>query len=221
VPGEILRAQTQMRRAWLADDPLCRPTRVDRVLRHGGRVPFKSLELEVLHAPGHTEGHLLLFEPSSGSLLTGDHLMGNAVPFTATHYTGSGPEPSDPLGRRPRFRGLPAYLASLQELRARRFRALLPAHGGVLQHAQRAIQQAILFYEVRIQRVERALHRIAGQHGEATAWQVWRQVFPKADPVREMRNRMYLVIGALDLFEAQGTVTLRRRDDGSLAFRPR
>ena len=92
---------------------------------------------------------------------------------------------------------------------------------GILTRPASTIQEALLFYEVRIQRIERALHQAAAPTGWATAWAVWQRVFPKADPVREMRNRMTMVIGALDGFEDEGRVAVDRRDDGALVFRPR
>jgi len=75
---------------------------------------------------------------------------------------------------------------------------------------------------VRVQRVERALRRACAAEGSApvTPWQVWRDVFPKADPVGEMRNRMFLVLGALDLFEAEGRVAVERDAAGALRYRP-
>jgi len=220
VPGELLERQLRMKHAWLEEDPLCAPTSVERVVRSGDLIPFKDFCFEVLHAPGHTEGHLLLYERASGALLTGDHLMGNAVPFTANHYLGGAPEPGDALSRRPRFQGLSRYMASLRALRGQTFQSLLPAHGGVLLHPRRSIEDAILFYEVRIQRVARALHAVADERGAASAWEIWQRVFPKADPLREMRNRMFLVIGALDIFEETGQLRVERADDGSLRFRP-
>jgi glyoxylase-like metal-dependent hydrolase (beta-lactamase superfamily II) len=221
VPEELLARQTALRRRWVAEDPLCEATRVDRRLRAGDRVPFKDFELEVIHAPGHTAGHLLLYEEASGTLLTGDHLMGNAVPFTDNYYLEGGPDPADPLRRRPRFRGLPRYLESLRRLRGGAFRTILPAHGGVLERPARVVDDALLFYEVRVQRVDRALRRVVRAGGGATAWEVWQALFPKADPVTEMRTRMLMVIGALDLLEDEERVAVRRRPDGVLEQRPR
>ena len=221
VPGDLLARQTAQRREWVSQDPLCEATRIDRVLRDGDRVAFKDFDLEVIHAPGHTPGHLLLHEPASGTLFTGDHLMGNAVPFTDNHYLeGARPDPADPLARRPRFQGLPRYMASLRELRGRRFRTILPAHGGLLERPARVIDDALLFYEVRIQRIARGLRKAAAASGRATAWEVWRGLFPKADPVTEMRTRMYMVIGALDILEGEGRLEVWRTPDGALAFEP-
>ncbi|RIL05441.1 MAG: hypothetical protein DCC71_10365 [Proteobacteria bacterium] len=221
VPIDLLARQAgRIRREVAGNPPLALAARVDRRLRDGERLPFKDFELEVLHAPGHTAGHIVLAERRSGVLLTGDHLMGNAVPFTESFDLSERPDAADPVGRRPRFRGLPSYLASLRRLRAGGFRCILPAHGGILDRPARVIDEAMLFYEVRVQRVERIAARIAAERGDASAWEIWQQLFPKLDPDTQMRTRMVMVIGALDVLEDQGRVTPHRRADGTLAFRP-
>jgi len=222
VPAGLRDRQRAARERSLSEDPLCEATAIDRRLRDGEVVPFKGFGLQVLHAPGHTAGHCLYSEPGSGALLTGDHLMGNAVPYTDQFLLDGPPDPRDALARPPRFRGLPLYLAGLRALRRQRFRTLLPAHGGVIDRAGRAIDEAILFYEVRIQRALRALRALAAEGGGfASAWQVWERLFPKADPVTQMRTRMYMVIGALDVLEDQRQLETRWRPDRTLEHRPR
>jgi len=221
VPEDLLARQAARIRSWIVEEPLlCRPTQVDRRLRSGERIPFKDFDLELIHAPGHTAGHVLLHEPRSCTLLTGDHLMGRSVPFTESYFVPGAPDPADPLRRRPRFRGLPAYLESLQRLRGQSFRCILPAHGGIIDRPARAIEEATLFYQVRIQRIERALARAAERYGRASAWEVWQILFPKLDPVLQMRTRMVMVIGGLDVLEAEGRVRVERGSDGSLVFAP-
>lgn len=221
VDDELIERQTRFRRKLLATSPsLCEATRVDRTLRSGDRIPFKDFELEVIHTPGHTEGHQVLYEERTGTLVTGDHLMGSAVPFTDTYYLEGAPDPGDPLARRPRFQGLPAYLTSLRRLRAGSYRKILPAHGGILERPARVIDEALLFYEVRVQRALRVLQALAGERAGTTAWEIWQRLFPKADRVREMRNRMLMVIGVIDVLEAQGRCQTRRRPDGVLVHNP-
>ena len=220
VPEDLIdRQRRHHTQATAEDPPLCEPTRVDRLLHDGDRIPFKDFELRVLHTPGHTAGHILLHESASGALITGDHIMGDAVPYTDNYYTSGLPDPSDPLRRRPRFKGLPAYMRSIRQLRRESYRVILPAHGGVITRAERAIEDALLFYEVRVQRIERGLRSLAAMGQEVTAWEIWRALFPNADPVSAMRKRMLMVIGALDVLEAGGSCETTRRDDGVLLHR--
>jgi glyoxylase-like metal-dependent hydrolase (beta-lactamase superfamily II) len=219
VPAELIERQRQRYTRNASDNealPLCEPTRVDCLLRHGDRVPFKDFELRVIHTPGHTAGHIVLHEAESDLLITGDHIMGDAVPYTDNYYTQGPPDPADPLRRRPRFKGLPEYMRSIRELRRGAYEVILPAHGGIINRAERAIEDALLFYEVRIQRIERGLRTLAAMGQDVSAWEIWRALFQKADPVTEMRKRMLMVIGALDVLEESGRCETIRRDDGTL-----
>lgn len=199
--------------------PICEATRVERMLRDGERIPFKDFELQVIHTPGHTAGHLVLLEAEHGVLITGDHVMGDAVPYTDNYYTSEPTDPVDPLRRRPRFKGLPAYMRSIRQLRRGSHEVILPAHGGIIGRPERALEDALLFYEVRVQRIERGLRSLAKMGQDVTAWEIWRALFPKADPAREMRKRMLMVIGALDVLEESGKTETARRDDGTLVHR--
>lgn len=116
---------------------------------------------------------------------------------------------------------LPAYLNSLRRLKTLGAGTILPAHGGVLRKANRAIDDALLFYDVRVQRIERGLRNLDAMGQDVTAWELWKALFPKADPVRQMRNRMLMVIGALDVLEEQGLCVTMRREDGVLLHRHR
>ncbi len=48
--------------------------KVDRVLRDGDALPFAG-GLQVVHAPGHTPGHIALYAQDRRALFTGDSLM--------------------------------------------------------------------------------------------------------------------------------------------------
>jgi len=72
-----------------------------------------------------------------------------------------------------------------------------------------------------VQRIARALGKLAAPRGSASAWEVWQSLFPKADPVTQMRTRMLMVIGGLDVLDDEGRVEPRRRDDGIVVYAPR
>ena len=220
VPRELVRTIGEQRRRKLAGEPpRCRATRVDRLLRDGDRVGFKDFALEVLHSPGHTAGHIVLHHEPSRVLLTGDQLMSGAVPNTENYFVGAWPEPSDPLRRRPRFRGLVEYRRSLRRLRALPLRALLPGYGGVIRNPERAIREALLYYDVRVQRIERSLRSVSAIGQWVSAFEIWRALFPGESPLAGMRSHLLTIIGALDVLESDGLCTSTRRDDGVLVHR--
>ncbi|SFR62092.1 Glyoxylase, beta-lactamase superfamily II [Marinobacter daqiaonensis] len=51
----------------------------DRWLEDGDRVTFGNQELEVLHCPGHTPGHVVFYHRSSGLAQVGDVLFNGSI----------------------------------------------------------------------------------------------------------------------------------------------
>jgi len=194
-------------------------TRVDRALREGDRVEWKDFSFRVLHCPGHTPGHLLLEDEVAGLLFTGDHVMGQVVPRAESFYVGAIPDPADTCRRRPRFKGLVELRKSLRRLRGRSDKWLLPGYGGLVRRADRTIRDTILYYDVRLQRIERSLRHLAAMDQEVTAFDLRTALFPPDEPLDRIRAQILLLIGALDCLEEDGVVRTRRREDGVLVHR--
>jgi glyoxylase-like metal-dependent hydrolase (beta-lactamase superfamily II) len=217
VPADVLDRMNRRRRERMRTEPaLAEATAVDRVLRDGDAVGFKDFALDVIHAPGHTAGHILLHHAESSVLVSGDHILGHAVPNTENYYVDGLPDPRDPLRRRPRFKGLVMYRNSLRSLRLGSFRFILPGFGGIIRGGDRAIREALLYYDVRIQRIERSLRSVAALGQSVTAYELWRALFSDEDASREMRTHLLMVIGALDVLEDAGACVTTRREDGVL-----
>ncbi len=198
-----------------------RSTRVDRALREGDRVEWKDFAVRVLHSPGHTPGHLLLEDEKAGLLFTGDQVMGQVVPRAETFYLGALPDPADPCLRRPRFKGLVELRRSLRRLRGRSDKWLLPGFGGLVRRAERTIRDTILYYDVRLQRIERSLRHLAAMDQEVTAFDLRTALFPPDESLEQTRAQILLLVGALDCLEEDGLVLTRRRGDGVLTHRHR
>lgn len=217
VPGDVRAAFVAHRRGRLAvQPPWAEATTVDRALHEGDTLDFKDFSLSVIHAPGHTSGHVGFLKRASGTLISGDTIMNGAVPHTETYYLEGLPAPGDPLRRRPRFKGLLAYRHSLKRLKREGVRTILPGYGGVIRAADRAIREALLFYDVRIQRIERSLRSVTAMGQAVTAYEIWRGMYPNDDVRTEMRDNLLMVIGALDVLEEDGLCVSARRDDGVL-----
>jgi glyoxylase-like metal-dependent hydrolase (beta-lactamase superfamily II) len=191
-------------------------TRVDRVMQADDQVEWKDFNLRVHHSPGHSPGHVLLEDEEAGLLFTGDTVMGQVMPYTENFYLSALPDPMDALRRRPRFRGLAELRASLRRVRGRPFKMLLPGYGGLIRRADRAIRDTLLYYDVRLQRIDRGLRHLAAMGQDVTAFELWKALFPVDEPFDQMRSHLLLLIGALDCLEEDGLLVTERRADGVL-----
>jgi glyoxylase-like metal-dependent hydrolase (beta-lactamase superfamily II) len=59
------------------------PVTIDRPLSEGDRLSIGSVELHVLHTPGHTPGSVTIWVPSKDALFTGDTLLKGGAGHTA------------------------------------------------------------------------------------------------------------------------------------------
>jgi glyoxylase-like metal-dependent hydrolase (beta-lactamase superfamily II) len=99
------------------------PTSVDIALRGGEWIALADdWRVQVLHMPGHSEGHLSVWDPRSATLIIADAAMGAALPFVdgaralAPTYTHPGPyaATSAALGTWPAERLLTAHFPAME-----------------------------------------------------------------------------------------------------------
>jgi len=107
------------------EDSACPMSAADNVreIREGDFLQLGNFEFKVIHTPGHSPGHISLFERKKGILFPGD-LVGKA-----------------PAWYVPTAGGVIGYLDSLAKLEALDAAVLLPAHGPVLEDAARDIRK--------------------------------------------------------------------------------
>lgn len=86
-------------------------------------IPLGDFEFEAVHTPGHSPGHVSLFEKNTRTLLAGD-LVGRV-----------------PAWYVPAAGGVVGYLESLAKLEALDAAILLPAHGPIIEEATQAVQK--------------------------------------------------------------------------------
>ncbi|MBN1882872.1 MAG: MBL fold metallo-hydrolase [Deltaproteobacteria bacterium] len=97
------------------DDFGCPMRRIDPTgtIREGDIVNLGRYSFEVIHTPGHSPGHISLYDASSGVLYGGD-IVGD---ITAWYTPSSG--------------GVTGYLESLDKVEKRSPRILMPSHGQI------------------------------------------------------------------------------------------
>ncbi|MFC2066397.1 MBL fold metallo-hydrolase [Chloroflexota bacterium] len=92
-----------------------KPTFPDIVLRGGETISSGDFAFQVLWTPGHSPGHICLYEPTIKILLSGDHILPTISPNVGLHPQSGG----NPLG---------AYIDSLNMLKQLDIELILPGH---------------------------------------------------------------------------------------------
>ena len=93
------------------------PILADRLLTGGEVLSVGRYRFEVLWTPGHTPGHICLYDRKQRLLLCGDHILEIVTPNVGLHPL----LPENPL---------PSYFDSLQRFASQTFELVLPGHGG-------------------------------------------------------------------------------------------
>jgi glyoxylase-like metal-dependent hydrolase (beta-lactamase superfamily II) len=91
------------------------PALPDITLHDGGTVGTGKFTFRVIWAPGHSSGHICLYEPEAKILLSGDHILPKITPNISLNPQSI----ENPLNR---------YLKSLREIRQLDVKLTLPGH---------------------------------------------------------------------------------------------
>ncbi len=171
--------------------------RVDATLDDGDTVDAAGVAWRVMHAPGHSPGHLCLWCEATGVLLLSDAALGRGAPDAAGR-------PSMP----PTHQHVAPYLDTLDRLAALPVTTALPAHWEPLdgETFQRFIRESREVVYRDLATVEEAVRR-----GEATTfsglmsvlngrWSTW--------PESEDGHYFYALAGYLEHLEAAGAIRI-------------
>jgi glyoxylase-like metal-dependent hydrolase (beta-lactamase superfamily II) len=169
---------------------------------HGGEtLSFDGFDLRVLHMPGHTAGHVCLFDDASGVLFSGDTLLPNITPNPLLE-----PSPADPSERR---RSLVEYVATLERLAAMPLEEVFPGHGPPIEEPHALIEEMREHHRRRSADLESRLT----SEGKTT-WQLANELFPSLTgfdnflAVSEVVGHMDLLVdeGRAEAVDRQGVI---------------
>jgi len=164
------------------------------LLNDGDLLTLADGALEVLHTPGHAQGHICLRD--GGALISGDLLLEEISPNPLVEFDGSGQ----------RIRTLPALLRSLQRIAALEPAITYPGHGDPIPEPAWRARELLLHHEARKERLVRMLSGRAWTLRElAAAW------FPGLSPANLILG-LSEVLGHLDLIEEAGHLGVEHRD---------
>jgi glyoxylase-like metal-dependent hydrolase (beta-lactamase superfamily II) len=127
-------------------------------LEDGDTISNDTFEFEVLWTPGHSPGHICLYERERRFILTGDHVL-----YDTTPHVGLNPQSGDnPLGD---------YISSLKKLERLKVHFILPGHGPMFNALGLRIEQILQHHEERKRAIMQAL-----RDGLKTAYEVALQI---------------------------------------------
>jgi glyoxylase-like metal-dependent hydrolase (beta-lactamase superfamily II) len=130
----------------------------DVILQGGETIKTGLFNFEVIWTPGHSSGHICLYEPSKKILLSGDHILPIITPNISIHpYSSDNP--------------LKSYLASLKEVDRLDVDIVLPGHEHIFTDLHKRIGELFSHHE---QRVDDILNVIRDE--EKTAYQIASEV---------------------------------------------
>lgn len=165
----------------------------DEWLTPGRRSVLPGRDLDIVHTPGHTAGHVVLDDGAAGLMFTGDHVLPHITPSIGFQL-GAAELP------------LRDFLDSLRLVRGMPDRRMLPAHGWVSDSVHQRIDELLDHHEDRLARSAGTIVDGATTAYEAALRLTWTRrgrALGELDPF----NQMLAVIetGAhLDLLVFQG-----------------
>jgi glyoxylase-like metal-dependent hydrolase (beta-lactamase superfamily II) len=164
---------------------------------HGGeQIGTGGRDWEVVHTPGHSVGHICLWSPELGVVLSGDHLLPGVTP-PVTFERGFDADP------------LRSYLESLKRIEALRPTLVLPGHGTPFGDPARRIE-AILRNKMR----RLAAIRLAIEDAPSTVVEITDRVFSQVMLTYQRSFALAETLAHIAYLRHSGEVERRMRRDG-------
>lgn len=126
----------------------------DEEVKGGEVYRVGDFELELIWTPGHSPGHICLYEPNRKILFTGDHVLPTITPNVSIHTQTHG----SPLGD---------YIRSLDIVNALDVEHVYPAHEFDIKDLKRRIKEIHDHHDIRLDEMVKCV-----DSGGSTAWEV-------------------------------------------------
>ncbi|MCJ7829073.1 MAG: MBL fold metallo-hydrolase [Dehalococcoidia bacterium] len=126
----------------------------DIILKDGDKITVASSEFKVMLTPGHSPGHICLYEPKRKLFFSGDHILPDIFPHVGFHPQ-SGQNP------------LSDFFKSLETLAKLEVNFIFPGHGSVFSGFKLRLGELYYYHEQR----QRAIMRII-ENDTKSAYQI-------------------------------------------------
>lgn len=175
-------------------------------LEEGDHLTCGVYAFTCIHTPGHTPGHLCLYEQSQKIFISGDHILGDITPNISAWDDGENP--------------LRQYLESLEKVSGMEIELVLPGHRRLLTDSRKRIEELKRHHHERLAEVS----GIVKAAGEGSAYGIASQMewdIKAPDWERFPITQKWFAIGEaiahLHYLEEEGVIG-RREQEGAVLF---
>ena len=171
-----------------------------QTLKEGDILRVGDYQFTCVETPGHSWGHMCLYEPRRRILVAGDHILGDISPNIQLWSDEWNP--------------LKAYLCSLDKVSGLDFELVLPGHRGLLRNAQERIRELKRHHQERLEEITRIL-KMGGMNAfEIGARMTWDIVYDSWDtfPISQKWFAIGEVLAHLRYLDEEGIIQKQPQD---------
>lgn len=176
-------------RKWMEPHP--QPT----FIQSGDVIRLGDREYEVIHTPGHADGHLSFYDPERKWLIGGDFLLPKISPNISL-WPGCSPNP------------LEDYLATLKKMKSLSVQKVFPSHGDVFDHYLERIEELEKHHEIRLERMRKSVEK----KQKATNYDICLEVFGDNLTIHNLRFAMSETLAHLEYLRFKGVLKTEELD---------
>ncbi len=143
------------------------PPRIETV-NEGDKVQLGDYFYEVIHTPGHADGHICFYCAQNGILISGDHLLPE-ITSNVGLWPGSHPNP------------LECFFSSLDKVSKLGAKLVIPAHGDIFSGAGQRVKELYVHHR---ERLDLMAHTASGGK---TAYEISQKIFGTELTFHEIR----------------------------------
>lgn len=150
-------------------DPVVKPVLPEAIIEAvegGEELHFNGGSLQVLHLPGHTSGHICLYNPAGKELLAGDFMLKHITPNTVME--------AGHLDFSKRTPALRQYLNSLKVIEEMDVKINMPGHGEAIENNSEMALKIQKHHGRRLEKIQTLL-----KEKGLNAYQLMRLFYPK------------------------------------------
>ncbi len=175
----------------------------DRRLEEGDVLDLGRRKLEIMWTPGHSAGHVCLYDRQNRVLFSGDHILPVITPNVSI-YPGS---PQNPLGD---------FLRSLAKFDSLDVELVLPAHEHIFRDLPQRLRELRHHHEVRLDAMLRSMNgggKTAYDVASGVPWDIgpWKDF-----SAHDRRSAMTETLAHLEFLRREGRAVLAERDGRDL-----